>query len=44
MSQNGKGDKPRPLTISREELGKRLEAIFGKKVKKPNPTKKKATK
>ena len=41
---NGKGDAPRPLTISREELGNRLEAIFGKKVKKPKPTKKKATK
>lgn len=27
---NGKGSKPRPLSIPRAELRSRLEAIFGK--------------
>ena len=29
----GKGSRPRPFSISQEELGNRLDAIFGKKVK-----------
>ena len=28
---NGKGSKPRPLTIPREELARRLDNIFRKK-------------
>lgn len=31
MSDGGKGDKPRPLSISKEEYDNRFEAIFGKK-------------
>jgi hypothetical protein len=30
---NGKGDKPRPKTISLKEWAKRYESIFGKKDK-----------
>jgi len=29
----GKGDEPRPMTISKEEYNKRYEKIFGKKKK-----------
>jgi hypothetical protein len=35
---NGKGDKRRPMQISREEYARRWEAAFGKK--KPKDTKK----
>lgn len=28
--QNGKGDSPRPMNISKDEYGKRFESIFGK--------------
>jgi len=30
---NGKGDKPRPKSISQKEWEKRYESIFGKKDK-----------
>lgn len=33
MSQNGKGDKPRPLGIPYEEFARRWDAIFGEKKK-----------
>ena len=31
MSDGGKGSKPRPFSVSQEELDNRFEAIFGKK-------------
>lgn len=31
MSDGGKGDKPRPLSIPKEEFDNRWEVIFGKK-------------
>jgi hypothetical protein len=31
MSHGGKGDTPRPFSVSPEEFGSRHEAIFGKK-------------
>jgi len=34
MSHGGKGDKPRPYSVSLEEFDNRFEAIFGKKKKK----------
>ena len=34
MSHGGKGDKPRPYSVSKEEFDNRFEAIFGKKKKK----------
>jgi len=34
--QNGKGDKERPLLISRDELHKRWEETFGRKAHKEN--------
>jgi hypothetical protein len=33
MSDGGKGDKPRPLSIPKEEFDNRWENIFGKKKK-----------
>lgn len=30
MSQNGKGSKPRPLSVSNEEYAKRWDAIFAR--------------
>jgi hypothetical protein len=30
-----KGSRPRPFSISQEELGNRLESIFGKKPPRP---------
>lgn len=30
MSQNGKGSRPRPLSVSNEEYSKRWDAIFGR--------------
>lgn len=39
MSENGKGSKPRPLSVSYEEYTDRWENIFKKK--KPKPKKKK---
>lgn len=33
MSDGGKGDKPRPLSVSKEEYDNRFELIFGKKNK-----------
>jgi len=32
----GKGDEPRPMTITKEEYNKRYEKIFGKKKKVSN--------
>jgi hypothetical protein len=32
MSQNGKGSKARPLSLSKEEFDKRLENTFGESV------------
>lgn len=29
---NGKGSAPRPLSVSREEFGRRFDAVFAKKV------------
>jgi hypothetical protein len=34
MSHGGKGDTPRPLSISQKEFNERHETIFGKKVPK----------
>jgi hypothetical protein len=31
---NGKGSKPRPLSISKKEFDKKMDKIFGKKDKK----------
>ena len=31
MSDGGKGDKPRPLSVPKEEFDNRWEVIFGKK-------------
>lgn len=31
MSHGGKGDKPRPFSIPKEQFDKNFEAIFGKK-------------
>jgi len=31
MSHGGKGDTPRPFSVSQEEFNERHEAIFGKK-------------
>ena len=31
MSDGGKGSKPRPFSVSQQEYGEKLEAIFGKK-------------
>ena len=30
MSHGGKGDKPRPLSVSKEQFDKNFDAIFGK--------------
>ena len=38
MSHSGKGDKPRPFSVPKEQFDKNFEAIFGKK-KKPEPEK-----
>jgi hypothetical protein len=38
MSDGGKGDKPRPLSVSLEEFDNRFEAIFGKKKKQTEET------
>ena len=35
MSHGGKGDKPRPFSVPKEQFDKNFEAIFGKK--KPAP-------
>lgn len=32
MTQNGKGDDPRPLSVDQETFAKRHEATFGKKI------------
>ena len=37
MSDGGKGDAPRPLSVSIEVFDKNFEAIFGKKTKMPQP-------
>ena len=34
MSHGGKGDKPRPFSVPKEQFDKNFEAIFGKKEKK----------
>jgi hypothetical protein len=34
MSQNGKGDKPRPAEISKDKFNKNFDKIFKKKRKK----------
>lgn len=34
MSHGGKGDTPRPFSVSQEDFNKRHEAIFGKKAPK----------
>jgi len=39
MSENGKGSKPRPLSVSYEQYTDNWESIFKKK--KPKPKKKK---
>ena len=31
MSDGGKGSKPRPFSVTQEEFGSRIDAIFGKK-------------
>lgn len=31
MSDGGKGDRPRPLSVRLEEFDERFDAIFGKK-------------
>lgn len=36
MSHGGKGDSPRPFSISQEEYGNRFEAIFGKRRRMPS--------
>ena len=36
MSDGGKGSKPRPFSVSKEEYDNRFEAIFGKKKKEEN--------
>jgi len=33
MSDGGKGDKPRPLAVSKDEFDNRWETIFGKNKK-----------
>jgi len=33
-AQNGKGSRPRPLSISGDEFGDKWDAIFGKKPRK----------
>jgi hypothetical protein len=33
MSDGGKGSKPRPFSVPKEEYDNRFEAIFGKKKK-----------
>lgn len=33
-AQNGKGSRPRPLSISDDEFGDKWDAIFGKKPRK----------
>jgi hypothetical protein len=33
QNQNGKGDKSRPLSISKKEFDKKWDKIFGKKNK-----------
>ena len=38
MSHGGKGDKPRPFSVPKEQFDKNFEAIFGKKIK-PEPEK-----
>lgn len=37
MSDGGKGDKPRPLSVPTEVFDKNFEAIFGEKTTKPQP-------
>jgi hypothetical protein len=37
MSDNGKGDKPRPLSVPTEVFDKNFEAIFGEKTTRPQP-------
>lgn len=34
MSENGKGDKPRPLSIDRDTFEKNWERAFGRKITK----------
>lgn len=34
MTQNGKGDKPRPKSVSSDQWSKNWQLIFGKKKKK----------
>lgn len=35
FSENGKGDKRRPSSISHEEFGRRMDEIFKKRVSPP---------
>jgi hypothetical protein len=37
MSDNGKGDKPRPFSVPMEVFTENFETIFGKKTTKPQP-------
>jgi len=37
MSDGGKGDKPRPLSVPIEKFDKNFEAIFGAKTTRPQP-------
>ena len=37
MSDDGKGSKPRPYSVSQEEFDNRWETIFGKKKKEEQP-------
>ena len=37
MSDGGKGDAPRPLSVPLEVFDNNFEAIFGKKTTKPQP-------
>ena len=36
MSNNGKGSKPRPFSVSQQEYESRWDAIFGRDVKEDN--------
>ena len=42
--QNGKGDKPRPLTVPRKEFDKNWGLIFGKKTAKSKEPEKESEK
>jgi len=37
MSDGGKGDAPRPLSVTIEKFDNNWEAIFGRKTKMPQP-------